>query len=116
MGASSVRRCVKHFKDRDITDQLCCGQQRTAANEWNKQKVNGFITQDRSITVRETATQLGVGHHAVQEVMEILEYWKVCSPWVPHFLTEEYKMAGNYFPIQPIVWIWPPQITTCSDP
>jgi len=60
MGASSVRRCVKHFKDRDITDQLCCGQQRTAANEWNKQKVNGFITQDRSITVRETAAQLGV--------------------------------------------------------
>jgi len=32
MGASSVRRWVKHFKDRntDITNQLHCGQLRTS--------------------------------------------------------------------------------------
>ena len=48
MGASSVRRWVKHFKDgekTDIADQPCCGQLRTP---------------------------LGVGHHAVQEMIATL--------------------------------------------
>jgi hypothetical protein len=78
MGASSVRRWVKHFKDgnTDIADQLRCGRPRTAATERNEQKVDELIRQDRRITVREIAAQLGVGHHAVQEMMEILGYQK----------------------------------------
>jgi transposase len=74
MDASSVRRWVKHFKDgnTDITDQPRCGRPRTAAVERNEQKVDELIRQDRRITVRETAAQLGVGHHAVQEMTEIL--------------------------------------------
>jgi hypothetical protein len=41
-----------------------------------------------------------VGHHEVQEMMEILGYRKVCSHWVPRFLkgTQEQKTAGNCFP------------------
>jgi transposase len=79
MGASSVRRWVKHFKDgnTDIADQPRCGRQRTAATEGNKQKVDGLIRQDRRITFREIAAQIGVGHHAVQEMMEILRYREV---------------------------------------
>jgi transposase len=63
MGASSVRRWVKHFKDgnTDIADQLRCGRPRTAATERNKQKVDELIRQDRRITFRETATQLDWG-------------------------------------------------------
>jgi hypothetical protein len=40
MGASSVRRWVKHFKDgnTDIADQPLCGRLRTAATERDKQK------------------------------------------------------------------------------
>jgi transposase len=70
---------VKHFKDRntDIADQPRCGQPRTAAAERNKQKVDELIRKDRT-TVREIAAQLGVGHHAVQE-MKVLGYRKVCS-------------------------------------
>jgi hypothetical protein len=66
---------VKHFKDRntDIADQPRCGRPRTAATERNKQKVDVLIRQDRRIRVREIATQLGVVHHAVQEIMEILD-------------------------------------------
>jgi transposase len=66
MGASSVRRWVKHCKDgnTDITDQRPCGRQRTAATERNKQKVDELIRQDRRITFRGTAAQLGVGHQA----------------------------------------------------
>jgi predicted ArsR family transcriptional regulator len=72
---------VKHFKDgnTDIADQPRCGRPRTAATERNKQKVDELMRQDRRITFREIAEQLGVGYHAVQEMMEILGYPKVCS-------------------------------------
>jgi transposase len=45
MGASSVRRRAKHFKDgnTDIADQPRCGRPRTAAAERNKQKVDELI-------------------------------------------------------------------------
>jgi hypothetical protein len=111
MGASSVRRWVKHFKDgnTDITDQPLCVRQRTAATEGNKQRVDELIRKDRRITVREIATQLGVGHHEVHGMMEILRYRKVCSRWIPSLLTgtEEHKTAGNCSPTHPTVRIWP---------
>jgi transposase len=71
MGASSVRRWVKHFKEgnTDIAYQPRCGRLRTAATERNKQKVDEIIRQDRRITVRGIAAQFGVGHRAVQEKM-----------------------------------------------
>jgi transposase len=120
MGANSVGRWVKHFKDgnKDIADQPRCGRPRTAASERNRQKVDELIRQDRRITFREIAAQLGVGHHAVQEMLEILGYRKVCSRWVPRLLTgtEEQKTAGNCSPIHPTVQICPPQITTSSGP
>jgi hypothetical protein len=119
MGASCVRRWAEHFKDgnTDIADQPRWRRPRTAATERNKQKVEVFNIQDRRITITEIAAQLGVGHHAVQE-MEILGYRKICSRWVPRLLTgtEEHKMAGNCSPIHPRVWICSPQTTTCSDP
>jgi len=79
MGARGVRRWVKHFMDgnTDIADQPRCGRPRSAAIEQNKQKVDELIRQDRRITVREFAAQLGVGHHTVREMMEILGYRKV---------------------------------------
>jgi len=48
MGASSVIRCVKRFKDgnMDIVDQPRCGEPKTAATKCNKQKVNMLIRQD----------------------------------------------------------------------
>jgi hypothetical protein len=56
----------------------------------------------------EIAAQLGVGHHAVQEMMEILGYRKVCSRWVTCLLTgtQEHKTAGNCSPIHLTVRIW----------
>jgi transposase len=112
MGASSVRRWVKHFKDgnTDITNQPCYGRPRTAATERNKQKFDELIRQDRRITFRETAAQLGVGHRAVQEMMEILGCRKVYSSWLTRLPTgtEEHKTAENCSPIHPTVQIWLP--------
>jgi transposase len=93
MGVSSVRRWVKHFKDgnTDITDQPRCGRPRTNATSKKSREAH----QMRSKDVTEIAAQLGVGHHAVQEMMKILGYRKICSRWVPRLLTgpEEHKTA-----------------------
>jgi hypothetical protein len=61
---------------------------------WAQQgKIDELIRQDRRITFREIAARLAVGHHAVQEIMEILGYSKVCSCWVSLLPTgtEEHK-------------------------
>jgi hypothetical protein len=96
MGASNVRRGVKHFKNRntDIADQPCCGRPRTAATECNRQK-NRRAHQTRSKDNRESASQIGVWYNSVHEMMEILGYRKVCCCWVPRLLTctEEHKTA-----------------------
>jgi plasmid stabilization system protein ParE len=107
-GTSSVRRWVKRFKDgnTNIADQPRCGRPRTAATERHKQKVDELIRQDQRITFREIAAKLGVGHYAVQEIMDILGYRKVCSLWVHRLLTEEHKTAGNCSPIHPTFRIW----------
>jgi hypothetical protein len=119
MGASSVRGWVKHFKDgnKDIANQPRCGWPRTAATERNKQKVVELIRQDRRITVREIAAQLGVGHHAVQEMMEIMGYWKVYSRWVPRLLMDaEEKTAGKCIPSTLQSGFGPLKSTACSGP
>ena len=40
----------------------------------------------------ETATKLGIGHNAVQEMTGSLGYRKICARWVPHLLTEDHKV------------------------
>jgi len=35
-----------------------------------------------------------VGHHAVQEMMEILGYRKVCSRWVPRLTLQTIQKNG----------------------
>ena len=53
MGASSVRRWVKHFKDgkTSIQDEPRSGRPRTASSERNKERVDEIIQDDRRVTV-----------------------------------------------------------------
>lgn len=93
MGASSVRRWVKHFKDgkTSIQDEPRSGRPRTASTERNKERVDEIIQDDRRVTVDTIARKLGIGHNAVQEMVESLGYRKVCARWVPRLLTEDHK-------------------------
>jgi len=93
MGASSVRRWVKHFKDGNtsIQDQPRSGRPRTASTERNKERVDEIIQDDRCVTVDTIARTLGLGHNAVQEMIESLGYRKHCARWAPHLLTEDHK-------------------------
>ncbi|PNF18456.1 hypothetical protein B7P43_G09006 [Cryptotermes secundus] len=93
MGASSVRRWVKHFKDGNtsIEDEPRSGRPRTALTERNKERVDEIIQEDRRVTVDTIARKLGTGHTAVQEMIESLTYRKVCARWIPRLLTEDHK-------------------------
>ena len=68
MGAGSVRRWVKPFKDGNtsIQDQPRSGRPRTTSTERNKERVDTI------------ARTLGLGHSAVQEMIESLGYRKIC--------------------------------------
>ena len=94
MGASSVRRWVKHFKDGNtsIQDQPHSGRPRTASTEPNKKRADEIIKEDRRVTLDEIATKLGIGHIVVQEMIGSLGYWKICARWVPRLLTEDHKV------------------------
>lgn len=81
MGASSVRRWVKHLKDgnTDITGQPRRGRPQTAHTEHNKERVDALIRDDRRLTVRAIAAELRIGYSAVQEMVESLGYQKICA-------------------------------------
>jgi len=72
MGASSVRRWVKHFKDGNtsIQDQPQSSHPRTASTEHNKERVDEIIQDDRHVTVDTIARTLGLGHNAAQKMIE----------------------------------------------
>jgi len=93
MGASSVRRWVKHFKDGNtsIQDQPRSGRPRTASTERNKERVDEIIQDNKRVTVDTIARTLGLGHNAVQEMIESLSYRKFYARWVPRLLTQDHK-------------------------
>ena len=77
MGASSVRRWVKHFKDGNtsIQDEPRSGRPRTASTERNKERMDEIIQDDRHVTVDTIGRTLGIGHNAVQEMIEGSAAW-----------------------------------------
>ncbi|PNF14147.1 hypothetical protein B7P43_G17711, partial [Cryptotermes secundus] len=93
MGTSSVRRWVKHFKDGNtsIENEPRSGRPRTVSTERNKERVDEIIQDDRRVTADTIARKLGIGHSAVEEMIESLGYRKVCASWVPRLLTENHK-------------------------
>ena len=100
MCASSVRRWVKHFKDGNtsIQDEPRSVRPRTASTECNKERVDEIIQDDRRVTVDTIALTLGIGHNAVQEMIESLGYREVCALWVPRLLIEDHKKSEKPTP------------------
>ncbi|PNF21076.1 hypothetical protein B7P43_G06056 [Cryptotermes secundus] len=97
MGVSSVRRWVKHFKDGNtsIEDEPRSICPQTTSTECNKERMDEIIQDDRHVTVVTIARKLGIGHSAVQEMIESLGYRKVCARWVPWLLTEDHKAIAK---------------------
>ena len=95
MGASSVRRWVKHCKDGNtsIQDQPRSGRPHKASTEPNKKRFDEIMKEDRRVTLDAIATKLVIGHNAVQKMMTgSLGYRKICARWSPRLLTKDHKV------------------------
>ncbi|PNF25035.1 hypothetical protein B7P43_G06980, partial [Cryptotermes secundus] len=74
-----------------IEDEPRSGRPRTASTERNKGRVDEIIQDDRGVTVDTIIRKLGVGHSAVQEMIESLGCKKHCARLVLRLLTEDHK-------------------------
>ena len=74
-----------------LRDKPRAGHPSTSVNPANKTKADTLIRADRRITTDELASVLGVSHGSAHNIVESLEYSKVCAHWVPRQLTDEHK-------------------------
>ena len=75
-----------------IQDQPQSGRPRTASTERNKGRVDEIIQGDRRVSMDTIARTLGIGHNAVQEMIESLGYRKIYARWLQRLLTEDHKL------------------------
>jgi len=84
MGATSVSILKM---DTDIADQPHSGTcklhlLKPGANQWGSSE---------RIKVKEMTAEIGIGHCALQQKVQSLEYQEVSALWVPHLLIEKHK-------------------------
>jgi hypothetical protein len=114
MGASSVRRWVKHFKDgnTDIAGQQRCGRPRTAASERKKQKVDELIRRSdarqtsswrfvKNVRRRKLIIQHGNARpHIALPILQTIQKdgWELLShpPYSPDLIPTDYHLFGPF--------------------
>ena len=74
-----------------LRDKSRAGLPSTSVNYANKTKADTLIRADRRITIDELASVLGASHGSAHNIVESLEYSRVCARWVPRQLTDEHK-------------------------
>jgi hypothetical protein len=81
------------FKDGRISlDDERSGRPTTAVTDENKARVHALLNQDRHMSFRTLADQLNISKDSVAIILkEKMQRRKVCSRFVPHFITPEQK-------------------------
>jgi len=90
---STVRRWVACFSsgDSDVKDKPRSGQPCTAVTPRKEERLDQQIRANRWIATREPCTELNIGCNALETMVGMFEYRKVCARWVPRMLTQELK-------------------------
>ena len=90
---SIVRRWVAHFSsgDSDRKDKPCSGRPCTAVTPRNEESLDQLICVNRRIMTRKLCTELNIGFKALETMVAMLEYRKVCARWIPRMLMQEHK-------------------------
>ncbi|PNF40096.1 hypothetical protein B7P43_G10713 [Cryptotermes secundus] len=98
MGESSVRRWAKHFKDGNtsIEDEPRSGRPRTTSTESNKERVDEIIQDDRRVTVDTISRKIGIGHSAVQKMIESFGIVTGDESWFHHFEPETKRQSMKW--------------------
>jgi len=75
--------------DSDVKDKPCSRQLCTAVTPWNEESINHLICANWQIATRALCTELSICFDALEKMVVMLEYHKVCARWVPKMLTQE---------------------------
>jgi len=91
--ATDVRQWVVRFSNGNsaVKDKLCSRQPCSTATPWNEQHLDHHIHINWWIMTRELCSALNTGFSALEMMVAMLEYHKVCTRWVPQMLTQEQK-------------------------
>jgi len=78
---STARQWVAHFSsgDSDVKDKPCSGRSCTAVTPRNEERLDQLIRANRRIMTRELCTELNIGFNALETMVAMLEYCKVCA-------------------------------------
>jgi len=93
---STVGHWVQRVKasgsgETELRDRPRSGRPATATSPDMLQCADGIIHVDRHITSRQLAIQFSVSNGSAMEVINTLEYLKVCARWVRQSLTAEHR-------------------------
>lgn len=90
---STVRYWVRMAKQNsmNLTDLPRSGRPKLEQTADLKQKIDQKIHENRRITQRQLADQLGTSQTTVHRLIRELNYSRICAKWVPKLLTTEMK-------------------------
>ena len=90
---NTVRWCVVHFSsgDSDVGDMPSSEWPCRAVTPWNKELISISSPVWTAIIRRELYMELNINFNALEMMVTILEYQKVCTRWVPWMLTQAQK-------------------------
>ena len=75
-----------------MKDKPRSGRPCTAVAPRNEECLNQLIRANRRIMTRELCTELNISFNALEMMVAMLEYSKVCAWWVPQMLTQEHHL------------------------
>ena len=93
MSLARVKEWHKHFREGwvSLADDALSGTPHRITDDI-VQLADGLVTQDRRVTVKAIATEVGLSIGSVHTIMtERLNWCKVCAQWVPHIFNHNRK-------------------------
>jgi len=96
MDVKNVRKWVRRAKsccagEMSVVDEHGSGRPISVTRDENQCRVDAMIQENRRIKQRNIALKLGISQERAHHVIEILNYRKVCTSWVPRQLTDPMK-------------------------
>ena len=94
MGITQIKDWYNRFNDgrTSVENDAYAGRCSTSRNDELTDQVQTFVMQDRRVTVRELAEEVGINTGSVHSILtDVLAMWRVFAKFMPKLLTMEQK-------------------------